>query len=140
MIRAAELFAVATVIVILAGFLASSAPGVSVHFRNTAYVFPARYACFIIAGMLAFFAAVYSLWMLRINDSAALSHFWLTAISIIGFWAFLMFLGKQRTIPAVAAIAVSGTAFLTAQLIFAVALGHAVYRGLTSGGAVANLR
>jgi hypothetical protein len=39
------------------------------------------------ASFLCFFAAIYSIWPLPMNYSAALWHYWITVLAVATFWA-----------------------------------------------------
>jgi membrane protein YdbS with pleckstrin-like domain len=84
MSRAAELFAIGSTILLLAGLLLPFPFGLTVTLGGTVFVMPGRASCFIVAALLCFFAAIYSLWVLPMNHAAAQWHFWITAVSIAG--------------------------------------------------------
>ena len=88
--KASELFAMTALVLLVfalvARFISPSGLGMSIKWRGTGYVLPPSTISFAMATGMCFFAATYSLWMLPFNRTAALSHFWLTAIGIAVFW------------------------------------------------------
>jgi len=134
MARAANLFAIGSAAILLVGLLFPFRSGVIVHFGRMGYSMSGRATCFIIAAFFCFFAAIYSLWMLPMNATAAGWHFWLTAASVAGFAAFFALLaqsdsGSHRTawiLAAPAAFSIVG--FIIGQAVFAVNLTHAVFK------------
>jgi hypothetical protein len=57
-------------------------------------------ACVLVGSFLCIFAAAYSLWMVPLNRSAGVWHFWLTITAIATYWAgiFLLFV-KREDLP-----------------------------------------
>jgi hypothetical protein len=90
MTRASELFAVAALVLFALGLALRRAPVVSgvyidVHRRGIAYALPPEAGAFALAALFGVFAFVYSLWMLRMNHTAAALHFWLSAVGTVLF-------------------------------------------------------
>ena len=55
-------------------------------FRSQGYSFPPESVCVFMATFLCFFAAIYSFYLVPMNQTAALWHFWLTVGGICVFW------------------------------------------------------
>jgi len=97
--RPAELFAIAAI-----GLLAASlvlhflAPAgfLDIQFRHTAYAFSYASVFIFMAAFLCVCAAVYSFWIIPINQNAGIWHFWLTLAGIVFFWLSFYFLFVRR--------------------------------------------
>ena len=90
MTRTSELFAISTAALLILSFLSrfsANQGGISIQLRNVAYVLPPSTVCLIMASLLCFSAAVYSLWPLPMNLKAGTWHFWSTAVAIAAFSA-----------------------------------------------------
>ena len=137
--RVSVLFAVASTSFLLAGLLLSYRSLVDIHVGRIIIGLGSRECCFIFAALLCAFAAVYSLWMLPLNLSAAYWHLWITAVSVA---AFVTFFGigeyltgghSRATWIALTAELLSGVALIAGLAILAVNLAQAVYKLLHSG-------
>ena len=88
--RASELFAWCAIAVLLCGFgfrfVLPPNLGMTIHIRDSAYMFPPTSVCVWIAALLCVVASIYSLYMLPLNRTAALWHFWLTSVGVGLFW------------------------------------------------------
>jgi len=128
------MFAIGSAAILLVGLLFPFRSGVTVHFEEMVYGMSGRATCCIIAALFCFFAAIYSLWMLPMNATAAEWHFWLTAASVAGFAAFFALLTQSDSVSHRTAWVFAGPAafsivgFIIGQAVFAVNLIHAVYR------------
>ena len=99
--RPAEFFAVAAigllVFALLSRFLVpSEVLGVSLGLRRTGYIFSVASVSVFMAAVLCVFAAIYSFWILPMNQRAAMWHFWLTASGIAIYWVGLYLFFKYR--------------------------------------------
>jgi len=99
--RPAEFFVVAAigllVFALLSRFLVpSEVLGVSLGLHRMGYVFSLASVCVFMAAFLCVFAAIYSFWILPMNQKVAMWHFWLTAAGIAIFWFGLYLFFKYR--------------------------------------------
>jgi hypothetical protein len=132
---ASELFAWCAIAVLLFGFgvrlVLPRNLSMTIHIRDTAYMFPPTSVCVWIATLLCVVASIYSLSMLPLNRTAALWHFWLTSVGLGLFWLSfyrlaLMFshysegTSPLRGLNAAAAWSqlISAALFVVGQLIF----------------------
>ena len=95
MSRPAELFAVGAILLLAAGLISrlAHAPNqgfVTVHARGSAYGFSIETVRLFMAAFFAVFAAIYSFWVIPMSQTAAASHFWLTAAGTVLFWTFFL--------------------------------------------------
>ena len=89
MTRAAELFAAAAIVLLTFSLLSRFvSPGtlVSLRLLGSVFAFPPGSVCLVMAALLCLFAAFYSFWIFRMNQTAAMWHFWLTVTGITLFW------------------------------------------------------
>ena len=88
MFRPQELFAIGATILLVFGLVAPfflPNLNVAVQWQGTGYLFPLRSACVVIAMFFFMFSAAYSVWVLPINERAAIWHFWLTSAGVLVF-------------------------------------------------------
>jgi hypothetical protein len=94
------------------------------------YTFPQDAVALVLATLLCFFAASYSIWVLPFSPRAALWHFWITGVGLAIFWlSFYLpaWVGLGR--GAMAALLVwfaSGLVVALAQIIFVVNFAYAL--------------
>lgn len=129
--RAAQLFALSAALFLTAGLLPSrvfpfTILSPSVHVRGAAFDVPWDAVFFGLAALFSLFAFVYALWS-RLNQSAAMWHFWLSAVAMALYAADLAaFQVMKPTLPAspgtfgtIVVGLVGGTAaFVAAQIVF----------------------
>ena len=90
MTRSAEMFAIAAVILLVAGLLGRFL-ALNQFVVIQSYAFSVRSVCICMAAFLCVFAATYSFWILPLNQKAAMWHFWLTSAAIVLFWLGIYF-------------------------------------------------
>lgn len=88
MSRASELVAVATIALFAVGLAFRRLPMfarvfISVDSRNVFYAVPPEAGAFALGALFGVFAFVYSLWMVRMNQTAAAWHFWLSTVGTV---------------------------------------------------------
>ena len=89
MTRSAMLFAVAAIALLIFALLSrymAPAGFVTFTFHRESFAFSPDSVCVFMAAFLCVFAAIYSFWILPMNQKAATWHFWLTAGGILIFW------------------------------------------------------
>lgn len=140
MTRPSELFAFSATVLLVFSFLSRLLPsqaGISIRLRNVGYVFPPSTAFLVMGSFLCFFAAIYSLWPLHMNNKAATWHYWVTITAIVAFWAcfylFALEASRESTLTERQTAALFGQfasmgVILFAQAIFVVNLTLAVVR------------
>ena len=91
---------------------------------------PPSSVCIAQATAFCFFGTIYSLWMLPLNRSASLWHFWLTAIGVAVFW--FSFYRAASTQPnsriAIWAVFITPAVTLLTQVIFVWNVVKAVFK------------
>lgn len=121
--RTAQLFAFSAALLLLAGLLPSrlfpfTILSPSVYFRDVAFALPWDAVFFGLAALFCVFACVYVLWS-RLNQSAAMWHFCLSAVAIAlyasGFIAFQL---KPNLRTIAVGFLGGAAAFLAAQIVF----------------------
>jgi hypothetical protein len=90
-----DLFAISAAVLLVLSFLSrlpGSRAGVSTTLHSVGYVFSPSTVFLVMASFLCFFAAVYSVWPLPMNQKAGIWHYWTTAVAIAAFWVcFFLF-------------------------------------------------
>jgi hypothetical protein len=97
MLRPQQLFAISAAVTLSFGLLSPllfPTLRLSLPLQNTYYVFPFSTACTVVAMFFCLFSAVYSFWILPINQTAAAWHFWMTAVGALLFCSILWHLGQ----------------------------------------------
>jgi hypothetical protein len=92
--RPSELFAISATVLLLFSFLSrllATQSSLSITVGSVAYAFPPSTVSLIMASLLCFFAAIYSIWPLPLNPTAAVWHYWITAFAMAAFWACFYF-------------------------------------------------
>jgi hypothetical protein len=113
------LSAIASLVLALLGKLIAPDALISVHWRGTGYVYPAGWLSLAIAAVLCFFAAIYSLRLLPLQQKVGMWHFWLTILAIAAFWPSFYYLTRHLTSLGVSAAPLSGLPLVAALgLIF----------------------
>jgi hypothetical protein len=100
MTRSTVLFATAAICMLVFAFLSrwfGPAGFVDFHLHRRGYGFSPDSVCVFIAALLCAFAAIYSFYLLPMNQKAAMWHFWLTAIGILLFWMAFYSLAARVT-------------------------------------------
>lgn len=100
--RPSELFAVSAAVLVVLSFL-SRFPAkqalLSVTVRNIDYEFPPSAVFLVMSSLLCLSAAIYAIWPLRMNMTAGLWHYWVTAAAIAVFWACFYSFPMQESRP-----------------------------------------
>jgi hypothetical protein len=131
MSRAAQLFASSAALLLTGGLLHSrlfpfTILSLAVHIRGAAFAVPWDAVFFGLAAFFSLFACVYALWS-RLNQSAAMWHFWLSAVAIalyaVGLVAFQVMKPALPASPGTLGTIVVGivggsAAFVAAQIVF----------------------
>ena len=138
MSRAAELFAIVAIVVLVFGLLArfaSSNTTVALRLANSIVMIPVGSICLVLATLLCFCASIYSLWFLPMSPKAAAWHFWMTSTGIVLFWISFFLLAtvasgkpmlRRATPAAVIGEVVSLILVLVAQSIFVINFASAI--------------
>lgn len=131
--RPTILFAGASICLLILAFvtdrIGAEAGSLVFNFRNKGYGFSPASIFVFMAALSCMFAAVYSFWIVPMNQKAATWHFWLTAIGFSLFWIFYYTFSAiakgdaaRRSGPIVAAMAITGLAsfllIMVAQGVF----------------------
>jgi hypothetical protein len=144
MSRPSELFATCAIALLLAGlalprFTVFYRVFVDVSIHDTYYALFAKTPLFGLAALFGVFAFVYSIWILRISQSAAIWHFWLSIIGVVLFFSeFVVFAVSSpptsaSSLSRLQTAAMFGTflacvVFLAGQLVFVTNLVLALTR------------
>lgn len=131
--RASELFVISALFFLVFALFARSPAtlGISFRWRGTGYVLSTYTVWLVMATLLCFFGAIYSLWMLPFNQTATFVHFWLTLIGMGAFWLAFYRLGATLadSRPALWIAFAAPAIILLAQLIFVGNLVQAIVKG-----------
>lgn len=129
MARSTALFAIGAICLLLSAFIARRfGPALAAfHVAHRGYGFPPSSVFVFMAALLCGFAAVYSLYLLPMNQKAAVWHFWLTAGGIllfwVGFYSFSALVARGGSWQAGRAVVAIGASWVCSFALIVVAQG-----------------
>src|SRR5215467_11537075 len=98
MFRPSDLFAIAAIVLLVWMFCSrvfAFPSGMVLHIHGLGVVFGPTPVYLGMASLLCLCAAAYAFWPTDIGHGFGVWHFWITILSMIGFWAFFYLMSLQ---------------------------------------------